>query len=144
MKIINKIFIIILPLIIVWFFIIAIRYNGNVSNLFIDLKSTFNRLVYNVSSDIVYSFSTTLKNFDYVTKGVWLEMLGSFDFGNVNDLVSFFVAIGNFFKGIGLFLYSLVLFIYYGIISIFNLVASVFHTIWLVFEFIINPITYTH
>lgn len=144
MRLINKVFILILPLVVVWLFIIAIRYNGNVSNLFIDLKATFNRLTYNVTSDFVHTFVQIKSNFENVTNGVWLDMLGSFDFGYVNDLVSFFVAIGNFFKGIGLFLYSLVLFIVYGVISIFNVLVSIIKMILFVFDFIVNPITFTH
>lgn len=142
MKIINRIFILILPLMVLWFFIIAIRYNGNMSNVFIDLKASLNRLTYNSGSNFVNTFNSIRNDFQNVINGSWTDMLGSFDFGNVNDLVSFFVAIGNFFKGIGLFLYSLVLFIVYGVVSVFRVALSLLNMVLLIFDFIINPISF--
>lgn len=142
MKIINRIFILILPLMVLWFFIIAIRYNGNMSDVFIDLKSSLNRLTYNSSSNFVDTFNAIRNDFQSVINGAWLDMLGSFNFGYVNDLISFFVAIGNFFKGIGLFLYSLVLFIVYGIVSVFRVILSLINMVLLIFDFIINPIAF--
>lgn len=144
MKIINRVFILILPLMVLWFFIIAIRYNGNMSNVFIDLKASLNRLTYNSSSNFVNTFNSIQNDFQSVVNGSWMDMLGSFDFGYVNDLISFFVAIGNFFKGIGLFLYSLVLFIVYGVVSVFRVALSLINMVLLIFDFIINPVSFIH
>lgn len=144
MKLIPKLFILIMPLIVIWLFIIAIKYpNGDISGIFLDFHLTFNRLAFNVSSNFVDTFTQIKTDFDKVLNGTWFDMLGSFNFGYVNDLFSFFVAVGNFFKGIGLFLYSLVLFIIYGVISIFRVLVSIINLILLIFNFILEPITFS-
>lgn len=138
----KKLIISLFPIILMWFFVIAIRNNFVLDNIRVDFYTTFKRIVdtfqkFNFDSS-VKRFSNTIDNIVSSYENSLVSIGNAFN--HINNIGDFFGAIGSVFRELFNILVLPFNFIINSIACIFDIISSFVLLILKLFDIITNPV----